>query len=140
MDKTDDAEAGTPDPDRDAGAARQDPISALLTDLGAIAHDQLGLLALEARRAGISLVAMLVFGLMVVVMLATAWLVAQAALLLALLERGVAASVALLVLAACNLLGVVVLAARIRQRSADLQFPATRRSLAPRARTAPPAK
>lgn len=141
METPDDAAAAAPDPGRDAEATRQDPVSALLADLGAIAHDQLGLVALEARRAGISLVAMLVYGLMVFVMIATAWLVAQAALLLALLDHGVAASVALVVLALCNLLGVTVLASKIRQRSADLQFPATRRSLAPRSRApSPPAQ
>jgi hypothetical protein len=99
--------------------------------LRGLAHDRFRLAALETRRAGESLVSMVVEGVMVGVLLSCAWLGLVAAAVLWLVESGLVASSAILLAVAFNLLLALILIAVIRRRSRFLQFPATLRSLQP---------
>ncbi len=124
-------EAGAPGvaPARDAGLI--DNGRALWDDLRGLAHDHLQLAALEARRAAVSLVAILAYGIVAGALVAGAWLGAAGAFVLWLVDRGVGASAALLVAVLLNLAGALGFAIAIRRRSRYLRFPATVRSLGP---------
>lgn len=98
-------------------------------DVRAIAHGHLQLAALEARRAGHSLVWMLVYGILVGVLTLGAWAGTLAALVLWLIAAGLSASGALLLAAALNIVAAGLLLLAIRRRSRHLGFPATMRSL-----------
>jgi hypothetical protein len=122
-----------PTPD---GGETQD--SGILADVGALwsefqglGYDHLQLAALETRRAGESLVAMLIAGVMLAVLLIGAWLGILAAAVLALIGQGVMASNAILLAVAVNLLLVVFLAGVLRRKSRFLQWPALLHSLRP---------
>ena len=101
----------------------------LLHELLGLTHDRFRLAALETRRAGESLVTMVVAGVMVAVVLSSAWLGLMAAFVLGLIDKGVAASSAILLAVAFNLLLALILCRVIRSNSRYLQFPATLRSL-----------
>jgi len=100
-------------------------------ELRGVAHEQLALAALEMRLAGKSLVTMIAAGMMVAVLLISAWLGLVTAVVLWLITLGAAASVALLVVVVANLICALALYGLIRRQSRHLQFPATRRSLRP---------
>lgn len=104
-------------------------VEGMWDDVRAVAHGHLRLAALEARRAGNSLVWMLVYGILVGVLTLGAWVGALAALVLWLIAVGLTASGALLLAALLNILAAGVLLLAIRRRSRHLGFPATRRSL-----------
>ncbi|PPD32927.1 MAG: hypothetical protein CTY19_09775 [Methylomonas sp.] len=104
---------------------------ALWLELRGLGHDRLQLAALESQRAGLSLVDMLVAGILIAVLLNTAWLGLVAAAVLGMLENGIAASSVILLAVAGNLLLVLMLAAVIRHKSRYLAFPALLRSLTP---------
>lgn len=108
-------------------------VRSLARELRGLFHDQVGLAALETRQAGESLVWMITLGVMVGGVLLSAWLGLLAAVVLALIERGVmtSPSVALLLVVGANLLLAVILGWAIRRRLPRLQFPATVRSLTP---------
>ena len=81
-------------------ATRGDPVSgsgvledaqSLWHELRGLTHDRFRLAALETQRAGESLVAMIVAGVMVAVLLSSAWLGLMAAAVLGLVEHGVVA-------------------------------------------------
>jgi hypothetical protein len=98
-------------------------------ELRGLTHDRFRLAALETQRAGKSLLEMIVAGVMVGVLLISAWLGLMAAAVQKLVEHGVVAtSSALLLAVASNLLFVLILVSVIRRKSRDLQFPATLRS------------
>ena len=101
----------------------------LLHELRGLVHDRLLLAALETRRAGESLVSMLVTGVMIAVLLSSSWLGLMAVAVLSLVESGVVASSAILLAVAANLLLVLILFRMVRRKSRSLQFPATLRSL-----------
>ena len=103
----------------------------LWRELRAMAHDQLTLAALEAKLAGKSLVNMIAAGVMIAVLLISAWLGLLGAAVLWLIGIGVPASIAMLVAVAGNLALAAVLYQLIRRQSRRLQFPATLRSLRP---------
>lgn len=113
----------------EAGVA--DNVVGLWRDLRGMAHDHVQLAALEARRAGRSLVAMLAAGIVVGGLLATTLLVLTGALILALIELGLPPSLSALLAALINLGAAVALAFAIRARSRHLGFPATLRNLKP---------
>jgi uncharacterized membrane protein YqjE len=128
------------DGDPGQAATRGDPVSgsgvledaqSLWHELRGLAHNRFRLAALETQRAGKSLVAMVVAGVMVAILLSGAWLGLVAAAVLWLVEQGVAASSALLLAVAFNLLAALILCGVIRRKSRYLQFPATLRSLQP---------
>ncbi|MDD1641940.1 MAG: phage holin family protein [Methylococcaceae bacterium] len=121
-------------------ATRGDPVngSGVLEDarllwheLRGLTHDRFRLVALEMQRAGESLVAMMVAGVMVAVLLSGAWLGLMAAAVLRLVDNGVVASSAILLAVAFTLLLALILCGVIRRKSRYLQFPATLRSLQP---------
>jgi hypothetical protein len=100
-------------------------------ELRGLLYEHLVLAALETRRAGESLVTMLIAAIMVAVMLIGAWLGLVAAAVLMLVEQGMAASSAILLAVAANLLIALLLCRLIRHRSHYLQFPALLGSLQP---------
>ena len=115
-----------------------DPVSdsSVLEDAQSFLHELLGLTydrfriaALETRRAGESLVSMIMAGVMVAFLLSSAWLGLMAAAVLGLIDNGVMASSAILLAVAFNLLLVLLLCRVLRRKSRYLQFPATLRSL-----------
>jgi len=100
--------------------------------LRGLAHDHLELAALETQRAGESLVAMVVAGILVAGSILSAWLALMGAAVLALTSLGVVATgSALLVAVAVNLLIALILWRVIGRLSHRLRFPANARSLAP---------
>jgi len=94
-----------------------------------IAYDHLRLAALEAQRAGQSLAWLLIYGVLIGVLMLSAWACAIAALMLWLTASGLPASAALLLAALLNSIAAGGFALAIRRRSRDLGFPATLRSL-----------
>lgn len=108
-----------------------DDALALWHELHALIHEYLQLAALETRRAGESLVTMLIAGIMVAVLLIGAWLGLGVAAVQWLIEQGMLASSAILLAVAVNLLVVLLLCAVIRNKSRYLQFPALLRSFQP---------
>jgi hypothetical protein len=101
-------------------------------DLRGLARDHFELAALETQRAGESLVAMVVAGMLVAGFLLSAWLALMGAALLALISHDVMATgSALLVAVFVNLLIALVLWRVIARLSHRLRFPANARSLQP---------
>jgi hypothetical protein len=98
-------------------------------ELRALIHDHFQLAALETRRAGESLVTMMIAGIIVALLLIGAWLGLVAAAVQILIEQGMVASNAILLAVAGNLLVALLLCSVIRYKSRSLQFPATVRSL-----------
>ena len=108
----------------------------LLHELRGLAHDRLLLAALETRRAGESLVSMMIAGVMIALLLGSAWLGLMAVAVLGMIENGIVASSAILLAVAANLILVLILFRVVRRKSRSLQFPATLRSL----QTEPPGR
>ena len=98
-------------------------------DLLGLTHDHLLLAALETRHAGESLVSMMLAGIMVAFLLSSAWMGLMVAVVLGLIENGIAASDGIMLAVAFNLLLALILIVVIRRKSRSLQFPATLRSL-----------
>lgn len=103
-------------------------------ELRGLGHDHFLLAALETRRAGESLVTMLVAGIMLAVLISAAWLGLLAAAVLGLIENGMVASRAILLAVVFNLLLVLIVYGVIRRKSYYLQFPAILASLQPKQR------
>lgn len=106
-------------------------IQSLWNELYGLSHERLQLAALETRRAGQSLVTMIVAGVMLALLLSAAWLGLLVAIVYRLVENGLPASAAILIAVAFNLLLALMLCGIIRHRSRYLQFPASLRSLKP---------
>jgi hypothetical protein len=124
--------AASSDPDRRAAVPQEAKL--LWQELRGLAHDRLELAVLETQRAGESLVAMVVAGMLVAGLVLSAWLGVLGAALLALTSRGVMATGSALLLAvALNLAIALMLWRHIGRLSHDLRFPANGRSLEPAA-------
>jgi len=122
--------SSTPDePPGEAGVLAA--IQSLWNELYGLSHERLQLAALETRRAGQSLVTMIVAAVMLALLLSAAWLGILAAVVYRLVEYELPASTAILIAVASNLLLALMLCSIIRHRSRYLQFPATLRSLKP---------
>ena len=108
-------------------------VRAMAHELRGLFHDQVGLAALETRRAGESLVRMVTLGVIIGGLMISAWLGLLAVVALMLIERGVMTSpISVLLLAVgANLMLALILGLAIRRRLSHLQFPATVRSLTP---------
>ena len=106
-------------------------VQSLWHELRGLIYEHLRLAALETRRAGESLVTMLIAGVMVAVLLIGAWLGIMVAVVLMLIEQGMVASTAILLAVAANLLIALLLCGVIRRKSHYLQFPALLSSLKP---------
>jgi hypothetical protein len=128
-DRVGDAAAGGNAPPNDSRLL--DDAKSLWRELRGLAHDQLTLAALETRLAGKSLVTMIAAGVMIAILLVTAWFGLVCAVVLWQIAIGVAASVAVLLAVTANLVFALVLYTVIRRQSRYLQFPATLRSLRP---------
>ena len=102
-------------------------------DLYGLAHDHLLLAALETQRAGRSLVDMIAYAVAAGILLASAWLGLMATGALWLIDSGLNARWALLLVVALNIAAAYVLSMMIRRRSHQLRFPATVSSLKPNA-------
>jgi hypothetical protein len=122
--------AASSDPGRRAAVPQEAKL--LWQELRGLAHDRLELAALETQRAGESLVAMVVAGMLVAGLVLSAWLGVLGAAILALTSLGVMATGSALLLAvALNLAIALVLWRHIGRLSHDLRFPANGRSLEP---------
>lgn len=103
-------------------------------ELHQLGHDHFLLAALETRRAGESLVSMLVAGIVLAFLLISAWLGLLAAAVLGLIENGMMASRAVLLSVVFNLLLVLIVYKVMRRNSYYLQFPAILGSFQPKSR------
>src|SRR4026207_2582747 len=106
-----------------------DGVRSLWHEFRGLAHDGLTLAALETRQAGNSLVTMIAAGMMVAALLVSAWLGLMGAAVLLLIGIGVAASIAMLLAVAANLVFALILYDVIRRQSRHLQVPATPRGV-----------
>lgn len=106
-------------------------VKSLWDELRGLAHDQLTLLAFETKLAGKSLVTMIAAGVMVALLVVTAWLGLMGAAVLWLISIGVVASISMLLVVGANLMFALIPYYLIRRRLRYLQFPATLRSLRP---------
>ncbi len=103
--------------------------TALWDDLRDLAHDHIELAVLETQRAGESLVSIVIFGIVTAVLIVTAWMGLVAAFALWLIDRGLAASAAVLIAVLLNLAAAAGLVFAIRLKSQYLTFPSTVRAL-----------
>ena len=103
----------------------------LWQQLLALAHDHLQLAALETRLAGQSLVAMVAAGVMVALLVVSAWIGLIAALVAALVSGGLSVIAAILLGSAANLFVALLLCAFIHRKSDHLLWAASLRSLKP---------
>lgn len=106
-------------------------VQLLWNELQGLFHNYLQLAALETRRAGESLVTMIMAAVMVAILLIGVWLGLMVAVVLILIEQGIMASTALLLTVAINLLLALLLCGVIRRKSHYLQFPVILGSLKP---------
>ena len=126
-DKTPGQTATPGDPVNDATVIED--VHSLLHELRELTYDRFRLAALETRRAGESLVSMIMTGVMIAFLLSSAWLGLMASVVLRLIDKGVVASSAILLAVVVNLLLALILCRVMRRKSRYLQFPATLRSL-----------
>lgn len=117
--------------DEPIGSNALEEAQSLWYELRGLIYERLRLAALETRRAGESLVTMLIAGVMVAVLLIGAWLGIIVAVVLMLIEHGMVASTAILLAVAVNLLIALLLCGVIRRKSHYLQFPALLGNLEP---------
>ena len=113
------------------GSALREDVRSLWDAARSLTHDHLQLAALEAKRAGESLVTMVVAGVALAVLIVSAWLGLVSAAVLVSVDRGVSTGFALLGAVGVNVVVAFVLYGFIRRRSHRLRFPATIRSLRP---------
>lgn len=107
-------------------------VKSLWTEVSGLTHDHLQLAVLETKLAGESLVSMIAAGVIVAVLLVTAWLALVAAVVLALIDSGMLASIAMLLAVVLNVAVSYGLYKIIRAKSQNLKWAATLRSLKPR--------
>lgn len=106
-------------------------VQSLWHELRGLIYEHFRLAALETRRAGESLVIMIIAGVMVAVLLIGGWLGIMVAVVLMFIEQGMVASNAILLAVTINLLIALLLCGVIRHKSHYLQFPALLGSLQP---------
>ena len=104
-------------------------LKSLWDDLAGLLHDRLELAALETKFAAQNLVDMIATGVMVAVLLVSAWLCLLGAMVLWLIHLGLMASVAMLLGVVVNLVLAAFLYRSILHQSQNLGWPATLRSL-----------
>lgn len=106
-----------------------DDARSLWREVVGLLHDRLQLAALETRYAAQSLAGIIATGVMVAVLLVSAWLGLLAAVVLWLIHLGLMASIALLAGVLVNLVLAALLYRPILRQSQNLGWPATLRSL-----------
>jgi len=117
--------------DESIGSNALEDVQSLWYELRGLIYEHLQLAALETRRAGESLVTMLIAGVLVAVLLIGAWLGIMVAVVLMLIEQGMVASAAILLAVAGNLLIALLLCGVIRRKSHYLYYPSLLSSLKP---------
>lgn len=127
MSRSGDAESGHAQPDT-AGLSKQ--ALRIAATVRSLAGDLAELLALEARLAGVSLVAMLVLGMAAGMLLVAGWLLVQLGVAWWLREAGVAVGHSLLALGAVNVAIGWCCWLLVRRRGRHLTFASTRAALA----------
>ncbi len=100
-------------------------------ELRGLLHDQLQLVACEARQAAHHLTTLIAAAVVIGVLLVTAWLGVMATAALSLTSLGFAPATSVLLLAALNLVVALFAYRFLRRQSLSLGFPATLRSLTP---------
>ncbi len=125
------ADPAAPSGSERGGATWRDDAQSLWDAIRGLTHDHLQLAALETTLAGQSLVTMIVAGVIVAVLLVSAWLGLETIGVLLLIQHGVFASVAVLAVVGVNLAIALILYGVIRRKCRNLRFPATLRSLRP---------
>jgi uncharacterized membrane protein YqjE len=118
--------------DLNAGAATTSlsaGVDGIRTGLRSLASGHLQLLSLESRRAGESLLTMLMLGLTIAGLLAGAWVGLLAVLVLAATDLGMSPVAAVTLMVALNLVAAWACAMGVRHFSRFLGFPATLRQL-----------
>ena len=128
--------AGRREPPADGATAKAsagifDGAGELVQELRGVAHDYLTLAALETKRAGQSLVIMIAAGVMMAILLVSAWLGVVAAGVFGMVAGGMALWVALLLAVVANIVVAAALYAVIHYKRRYLGFPATMRNLRP---------
>lgn len=126
------AQPHNPPPETEPGLL--DDVRLLWHELAELRHVSFRLFALEAQRAGMSLVAMIIAGVLVAILLSVVWLGLVAAAMLALKHFDLITDDIKLILLAVliNAVMVLILMIVIRSKSYYLRFPATVRSLQPK--------
>ena len=119
--------------DRRPDGGLLDDARALLQQVIGLVHDQLQMAVLETKLAGQSLVAMVAAGVMVALLLVSAWLGLIAAAIAALIGNGLSISAAIFLGVSANLVLTLLLCAFIRRKSRHLLWSASLRSLKPAA-------
>lgn len=102
---------------------------ALWSALRGVAHDRVELAALETRIAGESLARMVAAGILIALLLLSAWLAILGAGVVGLVAAGMHPGWALLIAALVNLGGAAGLYFLVRRLARNLGFPGTVRSL-----------
>jgi hypothetical protein len=113
-----------------------DDVKSLWSEVRGLTYDHLQLAALETKLAGESLVSMIAAGVIVAVLLVTAWLGLVGAAVLALIDSGMLASIAMLLAVLINIIVAGVLFKVIAMKSQNLRWSATLRSLKPQSSAA----
>ena len=106
-----------------------DEVSDTFASARRVISDFLELLALETRRAGLTLVWMVACGAAAAILAVTAWLGFMAALALWAVSLGVPWGAAVTAISLANLLAAAIMTAVCVRKSRDLLFSATRRQL-----------
>lgn len=117
--------------DESIGSNALEDVQLLWYELRGLIYEHLQLAALETRRAGESLVTMIIAGVLVGLLLIGAWLGIIAAVVLILIEQGMVASAAILLAVAVNLLIALLLCGVIRRKSHYLHYQHLLNSLKP---------
>ena len=109
-----------------------DDVIRLSNELRELAHDQLELAILETRLCVNSVLTMAIIAIVTAVLLVSTWLALVGAAILGLVSIGLAPTIAMLVLAAANLVLTLLGWLMLRRKSGSLGWPATLRTLKPR--------
>ena len=102
---------------------------AMWSELSGLVQDRLHLAALETKQVGESLVAMVATGVIVAVLLVSAWLGLIGALVLWLIDLGLSGSISMLLGVFINIGLAVILYFSLHRQRRKLGWPATLRSL-----------
>ncbi len=109
-----------------------DEVIRLSNELRELAHDQLELVTLETRLSVNSVLTMAMVAIVTAVLLVSTWLALLGAAMLGLVSIGLAPTLAMLVVAAANLVLAALGWLTLRHKNGNLGWPATLRTLKPR--------
>jgi uncharacterized membrane protein YgcG len=122
-----DEDSAAEDPLRSIGVLAN--LASLWDEVFELVCDRLSLAALETRLAGESLVTMVVTGVMIAVLLVSAWFGLVASAIMVLIDSGVIAYLSILIGVGANVLVALMLYTVVRRKSRNLQWAGSIRSL-----------